>query len=382
MRKKVFFTTVGCLLLTFVLAGFVGCTKKETGSASAAAGADKGAALSATRTIVDHTGAEVVLPAQINRVVIVGPWPLASVYFLYTESSEKIVGMHPGAMAAAVNSYLVNVHPEVENMDSSFVQGESLNIERLLELEPDVVFYSAANTAERELFDNVGIPAVGFSTSIENFNTIRIYSRWIELLSQIFGDTGKAREIIAYGESVEKMIAERVSSIPDEDRKTAMILYYYDETGMKTRGSDSFAEYWIETTGGVNVAKDLRGTAIINMEQVYDWSPDHVFITNFSPYLPQDILQNQIDGYDWSLVEAVRNGRVHKFPLGMYRWFPPSSDTPLCLLWMAKILYPTLFEDVDMDDVTTEYYQRFYNVKLTAEDLHKIYNPPREASGR
>ena len=90
MRKKVFFTTVGCLLLTFVLAGFVGCTKKETGSASAAAGADKGAALSATRTIVDHTGAEVVLPAQINRVVIVGPWPLASVYFLYTESSEKI----------------------------------------------------------------------------------------------------------------------------------------------------------------------------------------------------------------------------------------------------------------------------------------------------
>ena len=138
MRKKVFFTTIGCLLLTFVLAGFVGCTKKE--ASPAAAGADKGAALSATRTIVDHTGAEVVLPAQINRIVISGLAPLPSMYCLYTGSSKGLVGMPASSMAAAKHSFLLDGYPEIVAVDTDFESSGVINIERLLELEPDVVF--------------------------------------------------------------------------------------------------------------------------------------------------------------------------------------------------------------------------------------------------
>ena len=45
-----------------------------------------------TRTIVDHTGAEVVLPEKIERVVISSILPLPSVYCLFRGSADDIVG--------------------------------------------------------------------------------------------------------------------------------------------------------------------------------------------------------------------------------------------------------------------------------------------------
>ena len=125
----------------------------------------------------------------------------------------------------------------------------------------------------------------------------------------------------------------------------------------------------------------MNAGAEINMEQVYEWDPDMIFITNFSPYLPEDFYSNSIEGHDWSNVKAVKEEKVYKFPLGMYRWFPPASDTPLVLQWLAKTIQPELFSDLDMDTKIREFYKTHYHVDLTDDDLEKIYHPTREASG-
>ena len=386
MTRGAFFKTLSCLALTCLIAGLAGCAKKEAGST--VAGADKGTSQSATRTIVDHTGVEVVLPAEINRVVIVSPWPLPSVYCLYAGSTQRLVGIPASSKVAAENSLLIQAYPGLADLSTDFEANGAINIERLLELNPDVVFYGSSNVQMRQTLDNAGIPAVGFSTNQHGYNTVETYAGWIELLGQVFAgdnriDTGRAAEIIQYGRDVESMVKERLAGLTQEERPRVMIAYYYDDAGgLRTSGSNFFGQYWIETAGGVNVASELDSMPYINMEQVYQWNPDVVFITNFSPRLPQDLLDNAIPQDDWSTVKAVQTGRVYKFPLGMYRWFPPSSDTPLSLLWMAKTLHPDLFADIDLDQMIKDYFQRFYNVELTAEDLHKIYNPPREAAGR
>jgi iron complex transport system substrate-binding protein len=64
----------------------------------------------------------------------------------------------------------------------------------------------------------------------------------------------------------------------------------------------------------------------------------------------------------------------------MYRWYPPSSDSPLSLLWLAKQNHPDLFADIDLPEEIKKYFIRFYNVELTDEDIVKIMNPPREAA--
>ncbi len=334
------------------------------------------------RTIVDHNGREVKLPAQINRIVIGSILPLPSVYCMYMGSTEKLVGMHPSSMAAAKNSYLATVYPEVTQIDSSFVQNGTINVEELLKLKPDVVFYSATNDDERQIYENAGIPAVGFSTILSNYNSVETYADWINLLGQIFGDTGRAEKIIEEGRNVQNKILARVNNLDDTQKPRVLILFNYDDANMTAAGSNFFSEYWIGTAGGINVASEFKGQGKINMEQVYQWNPDIIFITNFSPRLAEDLLENKIEGADWSLVKAVKEGKVYKFPLGMYRWFPPASDTPLVLQWLATKIQPKLFSDIDMDKEITEYYKKYYGVDLSKKDLETIYHPVRAASGK
>ena len=132
--------------------------------------------------------------------------------------------------------------------------------------------------------------------------------------------------------------------------------------------------------GGTNVAEDISETKAVNMEQMLMWNPEVIYITNFVPYLPEDFYNNAIEGYDWSDINAVKNGRVYKYPLGTYRWYPPAGDTPLSLVWTAKQMHPDLFADIDMDQMVKDYYKEFYDVELTDEALQEIYNPPREAA--
>ncbi|MBE5972630.1 MAG: Fe3+-citrate ABC transporter substrate-binding protein [Lachnoclostridium sp.] len=334
-----------------------------------------------TRTIIDHAGNEVILPAELNRVVISGLLPLPSVFVQFRGSAEEIVGMHPSSMAAAENSYLVNIFPDITEADTSFVVNGAVNIEELMKLDPDVVYYSATNVEEYELYKKAGIPAVGFSTTIADYDCVETYAAWIDLFGDIYGEQEAADAIIAEGRQVAEEIISVTSEIPEEEKPRVMIIMNYANGVMKVVGSNFFSEYWIDSAGGINVAADLNSSNEVNMEQVYEWDPDMIFITNFSPYLAEDILNNTIDGYDWSNVKAVKEGKVYKFPLGMYRWFPPASDTPLVLQWLAKMIQPEAFADLDMDNEIKEFYKTHYHVDLTDTDLEMIYNPTREASG-
>jgi iron complex transport system substrate-binding protein len=357
-----------CILFCFSCSG-------NRGDRAAAAGTAE------TRTITDQSGDSVVLPGEVNRVVITSPWPLPSVYCLYMGSGRRIVGVHPAVKAAAENSLLMRVAPELAEAETGFIQGDEVNIEELMKLDPDVVFYPAGNSIQKEAYQKAGIPAVAFSTSIAQFNTIETVNRWVELLGVIFGDEVKSDDITAYGREIEAMIRDRIKNLSDAEKPRVLILYFYREGPMQTAGAQHFGQYWLDTTGAVNVAAgEDRGAVPINLEQALTWDPDKIFITNFSPYLVEDFYSGKIGTDDWSSAKAVRNRAVYKFPLGMYRWYPPSSDSPLALLWLAKQIHPDLFADIDLPAEIKKYFIRFYNVELTDADIVKIMNPPREAA--
>jgi iron complex transport system substrate-binding protein len=335
------------------------------------------------RTVVDNAGREVTIPAEINRVVISSIWPLPSVYCLFEGSAEKLVGIHPASMSAAKNSMLATVTPEILKAGTNFIQGDDLNIEELLKLKPDVVFYASSSSgedAEYEKLSAAGIPAVGFSTSKWDFDCVTTFENWVKLLGDVMQRQDEAAGIAAYGHQVYEDIQKVFTKHPEMKRPKVLILFEYKDGFITTSGSHFFGQYWITASGGVNVAQDLSGMPEINMEQIYQWDPDIIYITNFSPALPEDLLENKVDGHDWSNVRAVRDGKVYKFPLGMYRWFPPASDTPLVLKWLAQKNHPDLFQDVDMEKEVREYYQRFYKVQLTDADVYKVFHPSREAS--
>jgi len=54
----------------------------------------------------------------------------------------------------------------------------------------------------------------------------------------------------------------------------------------------------------------------------------------------------------------------------------------LVLKWLAQKNQPELFADVDMEAEVRTYYNCFYGVDLTDDDISQIFNPAREAAGK
>lgn len=360
------------LILTLVAGLFTGCGQKNTAQDN---GEEK------TRVVIDQVGNEVVLPEKIDRVVIASVWPLASVYVL-AMGTDKLVGLDPAIISAAENSALIKIAPEISEIESSFSQGGYMNAEELIKLDPDVVLYSSGVPEDYEVATQAGIPAVGFSLSIKDYNAVETINSWIELLGEVMGEDLGSAEYVAYGQEMQDFVAERLADVPDAEKPTAMVIHKYTETGVNVPGADTWADYWITASGGINVASEsITGTKETNMEQVYAWNPDKIFITNFNDAIPEDLYDNTLCSADWSQLDAVKDQDVHKLPLGMYRWYVTCSDSPMMLLWMAMENHPDKFADVDFNQEMKDFYQQFYDFELTDEDIEQIMTPVREAAG-
>ncbi len=374
------------MALSVLLAVLSGCTSagpqpsSESGAPPSESLSGSDATDGGTITLVDDRGIEVTLPKNPQRIVISSILPLTSVYCLYRGGTDNLVGIPAAAMSAAEHSYLAKVYPEVLELESDFSKGGEVNIEELIKLNPDVVFYRANEEAEGDMYRNAGIPAVAFSTSKFGTDTIATFSGWITLLDQIFGGGEKTQGIVDYGNEMLSMLRGRTAELTDDERPSGIVLTGYAANQLTVAGGDIFSEFYLTEGGGTNAATALSGSKSVNMEQLYEWNPDVIFINNFCPYLPEDLYNNAIEGYDWSNIAAVQNKRVYKFPLGMYRWYPPAGDAPLSLVWVADKLHPELFQDIDMDQMIKDYYEKFYGHTLTDDDLKEIYNPPREAA--
>lgn len=339
---------------------------------------------SETITITDHAGNQVEIPKEVNRVAVTDILPLPSILTVFLGSGEKIVGMSPASMSAVQTGLLGELFPDILNASTDFMNGSDINMEELMKLEPDVVFYNAGSKDMGEALRSAGFAAVAVSVNQWNYDSIETYDQWIALLSQVFPEKGDtAQKVSQYSQKVYDDIQARVSGLKDEERKNILFLFNYSDTTMITSGKKFFGQFWCDAVGGRNVAEGVaaeNSNAVINMEQVYEWNPDVIFITNFTPAQPEDLYENAIGQDDWSQVKAVQNKNVYKLPLGTYRSYTPSTDTPMTLLWMAKQVYPDLFEDADITEEVKNYYKTMYGVELNDEQVQRMYHPGRDAA--
>jgi iron complex transport system substrate-binding protein len=379
MKKKVLSLVLSVAMSLMLLAG---CSTSEASSEDSASVPGVSTPGTATRIITDHNGDEVEIPTEINRIAVTTIYPLPAMLSMYLGSAEKLVGIHPVSMAAAENGVLSTIYPEILNANTDWMQGDSLNIEELIKLKPDVVFYSGGATAEAEALRDAGIPAIGVHATKWKFDCIETFDQWVNLLNQVFPGEDRVAGVNEYAQRILDDIQSRVADIPDDERVNAMFLFQYDSTVMITSGKNFFGQYWIDCAGGINVAEELPevgSNATISMEQVYEWNPDVIYLTNFTPTQPADLYNNAVRSDDWSDVAAVKNKKVYKMPLGAYRSYTPGVDTPMTLLFMAKSLYPELFSDIDLTKEVKDYYYDFFGITLSDDDVQSMYNPSADA---
>ena len=343
------------------------------------AGCAPAATVENTRTVIDHDGVSVTLPEKVERIVVCDILPLPSVLAVFFDSAEKIVGMSGTSMSAAKNGLLGELYPEILDAETGFIDGSTVNAEELMKLQPDVVFYNASRKELGEQLRKAGFPAVAISVNKWDYDCIETLNQWAALLGEIFPENDRREAVAAYSGKIYNLVQDRVREIPE--RKQVLFLYQYSEANLLTSGQKFFGQWWADAIGAENVAHELStdNSVSVNMEQVYAWNPEMVFITNFTTAGPDDLYENTVGVYDWSGIQAVQERQVYKMPLGMYRSYTPGADTPVTLLWMAKTAYPELFADIDILEETKAYYREVFGVELTDTQAASIFAPDSDA---
>lgn len=313
--------------------------------------------------IEDQLGKTIELDGVPERVATtIMPFPY--IFYAVVGNTDDLVGCNPSSIAAYENSVLKHMYPELKNASTSFVDTSFVvNVEEILKLKPDVVFQWNYMEDEMEKMEAAGIKVIALQYgSIEDLET------WIRIIGKMYQKEERAEELINYFHANVDEVSEKIKTLSPEDYADVLIL----SDNLKVTGT-GFSKYWLENSGAVNPAGDLSGEALnINMEQAYEWNPSIIYIGNFTELQPSDIVENKLEGQDWSVIDAVKNQQVYKIPIGGYRWDPPGIETPLMIKWLAKIQHPQLFEDMDMRSEVAEFYKDVYNFELTDEMLDEI----------
>ena len=373
MKKRSLVSLVlgGALALSLCACGSGGGSAQETPAETVQSTAGTASETPAAETgdgkivITDQLGktSEFDEPPQRLATTIM---PFPYIFHAVMGDNDYMVGCNPSSMVAYEDSALRHMYTKMAEADTSWVDTSFVvNIEELLKLQPDVVFQWNYMTEEIEKMEAAGIKVIALQYgSVEDLET------WIRIIAALYQKEERGEEIITYFHQCVDEVAQTLADggITAEDYPT--VVHLSDDMTVAGQG---FTNYWMEQSGAVNPAADLTGEALnVDMEQMMLWNPDLIYIGNFTEIQPSDLLENKLEGEDWSLIKAVQEGQVYKIPIGGYRWDPPGVETPLMIKWAASHQYPELFADMDMKEEVSEFYQEVYNFTLTDEMLAEI----------
>lgn len=328
--------------------------------------------------VVDHAGHEVEVPNKIEKIVI-DQVPILSTYMAYNEGKAPYIVGYAGSLKQVISeTVLKDMAPELLDATNT-VQGQSdINVEEIIKLKPDVIFYNAKNQDRYEKLSKTGVPCIGFVTMGADTpaDPINRYGEWLKLLEDVFDEKGKMDDFLKAGDDIVKDVEERIAKVPDEKRPSGMILWKYQEGTPIVAGKGTFGDFWLKRLKVNNVAGEAKGYANVNVEQIYSWNPDIFYLDG--PGLlnikTEDVYNNSVEGFDFSNLKSVKDKRVYNSKLGMWNWLTPNPDAPLVLAWLASETYPEAFKDYDLNKVIKDYYQKWYNYELTDEQIEDMFN--------
>lgn len=385
--KNLKFKKILSLLLVFIMmAGILGgCSKKEDeatkNSGTKNVSSEEKVATkdeAGSHIVTDHAGHEVEVPNKIEKIVI-DQVPILSTYMAYNEGKAPYIVGYAGSLKQVISeTVLKDMAPELLDATNT-VQGQSdINVEEIMKLKPDVIFYNAKNQDRYEKLSKTGLPCIGFVTMGADTpaDPINRYGEWLKLLEDVFGEKGKMDDFLKAGDEIVKDVEERIAKVPDEKRPSGMILWKYQEGTPIVAGKGTFGDFWLKRLKVKNVAEEAKGYAKVNVEQIYSWNPD-VFYLDGPGLLnikTEDVYNNSVEGFDFSNLKSVKDKRVYNSKLGMWNWLTPNPDAPLVLAWLASETYPDAFKDYDLKKVIKDYYQKWYNYELTDEQIEDMFN--------
>ena len=314
-----------------------------------------------TITVTDMLGREVTIPANVERIVAIGPGALR--FYVYAGNLDYVVGIEEMDASSNTGRPYMIVNPSLAELPV-IGQGGPSNApdpEKLLTVTPDVIFstYATETGLADELQEKTGIPVVAISYGGQGFGVTDIFDETIQesllLIGEICGTTDQAQAVVDFIQEAQQDLSGRTVDIADADKPSVYI------GGLGSKGT-----HGIESTQGEYMLLDVihannvvdgtgeSGSVMVDKEKLLDWDPDFIFIDQGGFAAVVEDYQKNTTFYE--ALSAVQNGQVYsQLP---YNYYNTNLGTAIAdAYYLGKILYPEAFADIDPIEKADQIYE-------------------------
>jgi iron complex transport system substrate-binding protein len=199
----------------------------------------------------------------------------------------------------------------------------------------------------------------------------------VKIFGELFNKREKAKELIDWYHGYIDLIRERTRGI-DSSEKPKTMLYSYPDSyypAVKVSTGKSGNHAMIADAGGNNLAKDLNSTtdtAEVDREWILSENPDIIIgsvtaATNRSGYSADEtkafgymhrVLDKLLVDQAIRTTNAAKEGKVYITCTDLNRGPMQAAGTA----YMAKILHPDLFKDLDPEAILKEYFDKWQGI--------------------
>jgi iron complex transport system substrate-binding protein len=267
-------------------------------------------------TFTDGAGREVTIEKVPERVVS-----------LASSATEVMFAIDAGDKVVGVDKY--STYPEEVTELPNLGSGSSLDMEKLIELEPDlvVIWYFYGEAIENIEQRGINVMAINPASVSDIYDEIG-------QLGTILGVEESAQDVIDDLQMRISEITDYVDTIPVEDRPK---VYYETSQPFKSLNAETFTGELISMAGGVNIAADQESRyPVLSSEWVIQEDPDVIVVLSYGASV-EEIKARE----GWDQISAVANDRVYSIESD---WVTSNPRLVLGLEQLAKWFYPDYFE--------------------------------------
>ena len=311
--------------------------------------------------VKDMLGREVNVPNEVNKVIGVRAGALR--LLLYCGANEMIAGLEeterrPGRL-------YMDVYPELKKLQ---VIGPAMggDAELILKANPDVTFISYTTAADADALQiKTGIPVVAIECPEFATEKDKLFDSF-KLIGKIINKTERVDSLINYINNSIQELDNRTKNNP-ELKPTVYIggVPYSGSHGINS--TQPFYPPFIFTNSR-NVASSIdkslvshvKGT-FIDKEQLLLWDPDFLFIDKSGLAIVKKDLSKGTALFQ--NLKAIQNDNIYTlFP---YNNYAINYEMVLANSWyVASILYPEQFRDIDFLDKVKEIVCAFFGGEI------------------
>lgn len=306
------------LVLALTLVAFTGCGDSNKAEDSNEKVETEGENSTYPLEVEDQFKNKVTIEKEPERIVSLAPSHTEILFSLGLE--DKIVG---------VTSFCD--YPEEAKEKDKIGDYEGINIEKVIELEPDlVVQYGKGDEGINSKIKEAGIPIVSYEP--ESIDEV------INTINEIGKVTGKEEEAKKITEDMKAKKDEIVDKVKDEER--AKVFYEIWHDPLMAAGPGSFMDELINLAGGENIAKDAKEEYTeFDQEQLIERNPDIYLAAEDTEDKTVESIKTR-PGYE--TINAVKNDKVYLLEPNIVS--RPGPRIVEALELVAKTLHPDLFE--------------------------------------